>query len=235
MTAGFILVLNAGEHSLKIEILIKFYSSTLKSGAKLRNNSEKRRIISKEEALYDLKDVLPLLFNCFYHGFEMYSNRITHYPIQCRDRLLETSIFRSCVIEAFNENFADALKFGKYKRVIVRKNNYQILFKKLNNYNFPMNIVTKLIESIYNQHQLTLFNEDFGVTEPIIFFGYRKNRLGEMCNPKLVYIDDNRVRWMIEESDIERTLFAFEEKKSKSSNTVSLVKSKESLKRKKSS
>lgn len=217
-------------------------SSILISGAKIRINSEtrrinseKRRIVSKEEALYDLKEVLPLLFDCFYKGVELYSNRIIIYPIQCRDRLLETSIFRSCVIEGFEEIFADALKIGKYKRVVIRKNSYQILFKKLNNYNFPMNIVTRLSESIYNQLQLPLFNEDFGVTEPIIFFGYRKNSLGEMCDPKLVYIDDSRVRWIIEESDIERAHVTMVGKRPIKPQTGFLVKTKESLGRKKTS
>ncbi len=211
-----------------------FFSSIV-SGAKLRNNSTKRRIISKKEALNDLKDVLPLLFRSFYDGVELFTERIIHFPVMSRDRLLETSVFRSCVIERFNKNFAEALKIGKYKRVVLRMNNYQILFKKLNSYNFPMNIVTRLTESIYNQLKLPLFDDSFGITEPIIFFGYRKNSIGEMCNPKLVYVDDNRVQWMIEESDIEVTHVKTIGKKTIDSTSGSLVKPKELLKRKKSS
>lgn len=230
MEAGFILIdMNAGEHSQN-----NFYMLDI-APTKVRNNFLKRRIISKKEALNDLKEVLPLLFQSFNEGVKLFNDRISHYPMSCRDRLLETSVFRSCVIERFEENFAEALKIGKYKRVVIRKNNCQILFKKLNNYNLPMNIVTRLTESIYNQVQEPLFNEDFGVTEPIIFFGYRKNRFGEMCAPKLIYIDNNRVQWSIEESEIQKSQPMIIGKRPITPERGALVKPKESVKRKKTS
>lgn len=216
-------------------MIFKSVKSTFKSGAKVRNNSEKRRIISKIEALSDLKDVLPLLFRSFHEGIKLFNDRIIQFPVNSRDRLLETSVFRSCVIERLEENFADALKIGKYKRVVLRKCNYQILFKKLNNYNFPMNIVTRLSESIYNQIQLPLFDESFGISEPIIFFGYRKNIFGEMCDPKLVYVDDKRVQWTINESEIDETPVNVLARKPINSENDSLVKPRELSRRKKSS
>lgn len=205
------------------------------NNAKVENNFVKRRIISKKEALNDLMDVMPLLFKSFKEGVNLFNDRIVDFPVSSRDRLLETSVFRSCVIEKFEEIFSDALKIGKYKRVIIRRNGCQILFKKLNNYNLPMNIVTKLSESIYNQIQHPLFNESFGVSEPIIFFGYRKNRFGEMCDPKLVYIDEGRVQWVVNESEIQGSSVVDMTNRVPKSDTGTLVRVKQSKKRSKSS
>lgn len=33
------------------------------------------------------------------------------------------------------------------------------------------------------------------------FFGYKKDKFGEICDPQLVYIDENKVKWTIIERD----------------------------------
>ncbi len=205
------------------------------SETKVWNNTQKRRIISRKEALKDLKDVLPLMFQSFNEGVQLYAERIIIFPIDCRDSLLETKILRSCVIENLKKNFPENVQIGKYKRVILRKNGYQILFKKLDSYNLPMSIVTGLSSSIYNQMKLPLFNNDFGITEPIIFLGYQKNKFGIIRNPKLVYIDDERMQWVIDGSDIQsinRTLLRVERP---NIGNGKLVKAKDSVQKKKTS
>jgi len=74
---------------------------------------------------------------------------------------------------------------------------YIILFKKLDKNDMPMNIRTKMTDSIENQLQGRLFQDDEDPTAPILFFGYKKNQFGELVDPKLVYIDENKVKWAI--------------------------------------
>ena len=80
---------------------------------------------------------------------------------------------------------------------MLRINGYIILFKKLNRKNMPMHIDSKVYQAIENQMQGTLFarNDDF--IEPILFFGYQKDKFGELQSPKLVYIDEFKFKWEI--------------------------------------
>ena len=41
------------------------------------------------------------------------------------------------------------------------------------------------------------------MADPIVFFGYRKDKFGNITSPKLVYIDENHVKWVIDGADIE--------------------------------
>ncbi len=75
---------------------------------------------------------------------------------------------------------------------MLRVNGYIMLFKKLNSKNMPMNVPTRFSSSIQNQEQGYLFDMYDNGTEPILFFGYNKSRFGEIINPKLVYIDENK-------------------------------------------
>lgn len=85
---------------------------------------------------------------------------------------------------------------------MLRINGYIILFKKLNRKNMPMHIDSKVYQAIENQMQGTLFarNDDF--IEPILFFGYQKDKFGELQSPKLVYIDEFKFKWEITSADI---------------------------------
>lgn len=65
-----------------------------------------------------------------------------------------------------------------------------------------MNVRTKLVDAIANQLQLSLFDDYPEVIDPIVFFGYQKDKVGGITNPKLVYIDENQVRWGIDEAEV---------------------------------
>ena len=48
-----------------------------------------------------------------------------------------------------------------------------------------------------------MFNEEEDGSSPIIFFGYTKTRFGELRNPRVVYIDEGKKRWELDESMLE--------------------------------
>lgn len=89
---------------------------------------------------------------------------------------------------------------------MLRANGYTVLFKKLNDKNKPMNIKTIHSTAISNQMQISLFDNGHKSIDPILIFGYKKNKIGGIYDPKLVYIDENEVRWMITESAVENSL-----------------------------
>ena len=60
-----------------------------------------------------------------------------------------------------------------------------------------MNIKTKSVEAITQQLLLPLFNEVNFVEEPILFFGYKKNEIGNLSEPKLIYLDEEHVQWVV--------------------------------------
>jgi hypothetical protein len=93
-------------------------------------------------------------------------------------------------------------KYGKYKRFILNAKGYLVLFKKLNNKGMPMNVRTKIVETINYQMMGSLFEQTGYTEDPILYFGYKKDRLGNIYQPQLVYIDENQVRWAIEEKDV---------------------------------
>lgn len=66
----------------------------------------------------------------------------------------------------------------------------------------PMNIRTRNDDAIRNQAQLSLFDGEYDITTPILYFGYQKSRMGELSDPKLVYIDEDKVKWIITDDDI---------------------------------
>jgi hypothetical protein len=70
-----------------------------------------------------------------------------------------------------------------------------------------MNIKTINVQSILNQNQvLDLFSESDYNDEPILYFGYQKNRFGQFVNPQLIYIDEGDVNFSISENDLEITI-----------------------------
>lgn len=167
-------------------------------------NSErfnKRREVSKEECLHDLRGELPKIFTAYIKGVEKYNKVMEEFPLEARIRL-DAPLLVSCIIQQIQKRFPDNWKFGRYKRFTLRISDYLILFKKLNNNNKPMNIKTKHVNSISNQLQLSLFNDDSFFTDPILFFGYKKDKSGEVISPQVVYIDEDSVKWIISENEI---------------------------------
>jgi hypothetical protein len=70
-----------------------------------------------------------------------------------------------------------------------------------------MNIKTVNVQSILNQNQvLDLFSESDYNDEPILYFGYQKNKFGEYVKPQLIYIDEGDIKFSIVETDVQAVL-----------------------------
>jgi hypothetical protein len=163
---------------------------------------EKRRIISKDECLFDLKDELIRMFYAYYEAITRFEHEVSLTRKGARARGFEASLLNSKMIESIQDNFPVNWTFGKYKRFILKVKGYVVLFKKLNKHSMPMNIRTKNVDSIANQLKLALFQGDNFNVDPIVFFGYKKDAWGQICEPQLVYIDENQVRWTINEGNL---------------------------------
>lgn len=173
--------------------------------AKLKNvveQTKRKRVINAKECEYDLRESLEKLFIVFWNAVRNYEKEILQTPFEARCRGFEASLLNSKLIQSVQSAFKDNWAFGKYKRFMLRINGYIMLFKKLDGKDMPMNIPTRFSSSIQNQEQGHLFDMYDDGTEPILFFGYNKSRFGEIINPKLVYIDENKVKWTILEQDI---------------------------------
>lgn len=173
--------------------------------AKLENVAEqakRKHVINAKECEYDLRESLEKLFIVFWNAVRNYEKEILQTPFEARCRGFEASLLNSKLIQSVQSAFKDNWAFGKYKRFMLRINGYILLFKKLNGKDMPMNIPTRFSSSIQNQEQGHLFDMYDDGTEPILFFGYNKSRFGEIINPKLVYIDENKVKWTILEHDV---------------------------------
>jgi len=172
----------------------------------MNDNSIKRRLASEQECKLDLQLELPKMFDAYHEAVSLYSTEIMQTPVLSRVISLEASLLNSKMIQCIQSRFPQNWKFGKYKRFMLRANGYTILFKKLNGNDKPMNIKTMHSTAISNQMQVTLFDNGHKSIDPILFFGYKKNRIGGIYDPKLVYIDEDEVRWTITESAVENSL-----------------------------
>lgn len=161
--------------------------------------NRKRRIISAKECKHDLDEHLSILFNAVEQGIDNYNDILSLFPVQSRVRALEANVLNSKIIESVQQNFPEHWKFGKFKRFILRIEGYNILFKKLNNKDLPMNVRTKHVEAIEYQYQTSLFDDSSfsDSIEPIVFLGYKKDKWGTIYDPKLVYIDEGEIKWTI--------------------------------------
>lgn len=164
--------------------------------------AKRLRIINNKECENDLREHLNQLFDAFYDAVRNYEKEIVLTPFPARCRGFEASLFNSKMLQSVQARFKENWTFGKYKRFMLRVNGYILLFKKLNSKDMPMNIKTRFSSSINNQEQGNLFDTNDDGMEPILFFGYNKSRFGEIINPKLVYIDEDKVKWIITEHDI---------------------------------
>ncbi len=172
---------------------------------KSENPSYKRRLASLEGCQNDLKNELLLMFSAFYGALKNYQAEVVQTPIEARARGFEASLLNSKMIQSIQEHFPKNWKFGKYKRFTLRLNGYIILFKKFNKKGLPMNIKTKSVTAISQQLSIPLFDDTTFVAEPILFFGYSKDSFGRIINPKLVYIDEDQVKWEINRDNISTT------------------------------
>lgn len=184
----------------------------------------KRRLITIDELKIELKSEMRMLFSCFERAVDMYNNLYlpTVVPGQIV-RNFEATVFNQCLVSSAFYVFRNNCRFGKYKRFYIKVGNCNVQFKKLNNKGLPMNINTRNVEGIHNQLALDLFG-DGQLENPILFFGYQKNKIGELVNPQIVYLDNGEIQFTLSKSDFENVTFeeinVFHSDKESSSNNV---------------
>ena len=172
-----------------------------------RRMQGKRMLADYDNCKLELNKEIPLLFAVYGEALEKTNKVLSLLPPHCRSRSLEASIIQSCFAESLLENFRDKAFFGKYRRLILRVKGYLILFKKLDRKGYPMNIKTVNVQSILNQNQtLDLFSESDYRDDPILYFGYKKNKVGEYVDPQLIYIDESNIKFSITGDDISANL-----------------------------
>lgn len=171
-----------------------------------RRMQGKRVLAVNETCKVELKKDIQLLYKAYEEALIKTSKVLSIIPIHSRSRILEASVIQSCFAESLMNNFPNKALYGRYRRLILRLKGYLILFKKLDKNGYPMNIKTNNIQSILNQNlTLDLFTESDYNDEPILYFGYQKNRIGEFVNPQLIYIDEGNIEFAINQSDIQMT------------------------------
>lgn len=69
-----------------------------------------------------------------------------------------------------------------------------------------MNVRTGNVNSINDQLTLDLFG-DSNTNNPILFFGYKTDKLGNFVEPQIIYIDEGYVKFCITENDINNIVF----------------------------
>lgn len=170
-----------------------------KSTDNSRRLQGKRFLADHDACRVELKAELSLLFQTFNEALEKVNNIMFDFPPHSRSRTLEASVMQSCFAEALFRNFGDKAFYGKYKRLILRLKGYIILFKKLDKKGLPMNIATTNVQGILQQHKtLDLFSQSAYNEDPILYFGYQKNKIGELVNSQIVYIDEGKIDFTID-------------------------------------
>lgn len=161
--------------------------------AKVNNKFEKRKRITKNEALELLKDCYKDIFKAYYVGLANYNEEVNMTIPEARTRLVGP-LLNAKITESFILAFPENWSKGKYGRIIFRWNGVLMLIKKLDKNDKPSYIPTILSDSIVNQYQQSLFPGDEGKEEPILIFGYTKDSLGQLVNPRIVLYDGG-VQW----------------------------------------
>ena len=168
----------------------------------LPDSKKRKRIINPKECQQDLKGILPLIFKAFHKAVLRFNEEIRLTAPEDRLRGLEALYFGSKMMQCLREVFGNDLRRGKYGRMLLYVKGYIFLFKKLNKKGMPMNVITKSSVSIAFQLEGNLFNCDEDGSSPIVTFGYKKSKLGEITHPQLVYIDEGKIKWIIDEDNI---------------------------------
>lgn len=167
---------------------------------KLKTKIEKRKSINKESVLNLLNEYIRDIFKAYYKAVDKFNVEINQTIPEARTRLW-ASLLNAKLTESFIQQFPENWTKGKYGRVIFRWEEVQLLIKKLNKDNKPSYIPTLLSDSIINQEQLSLFDGDeASKEEPVLIFGYTKNSLGQITNPRIVYFN-GEVEWIIDQDE----------------------------------
>ena len=168
-------------------------------GTKVEIKIEKRKRIDKEGALKLLNDHMRDIFSAYNKAVDKFNVEINQTDPVARTRLWAV-LLNAKLTESFIHQFPENWKKGKYGRVIFRWEEVQLLIKKLNKNSKPSYIPTILSDSIINQEQQSLFNDDSAKEEPILIFGYTKDALGQITNPRIVYFN-GQVEWVIDQEE----------------------------------
>lgn len=168
--------------------------------ANLEIKNEKRKRIDKESALKLLNDHIRDIFSAYNNAVDKFNEEINQTIPEARTRLWAV-LLNAKLTESFIRKFPENWKRGKYGRVIFRWEEVQLLIKKLNKNSKPSYIPTILSDSIINQEQQSLFSDDEdSKEEPILIFGYTKDALGQIINPRIVYFN-GKVEWVIDQEE----------------------------------
>ncbi|MFL9837571.1 hypothetical protein ABS768_08685 [Flavobacterium sp. ST-75] len=173
-----------------------------------RRMQGKRSLANYEACKHDLGKELGLLFSTYHSALAETQTLLLGFPPEYRSKALEAGIMQSNFAKYLHANFNERTFYGKYKRLILRTDGYLILFKKLDGKGYPMNIKTQNVQSILSQQQtLDLFAESNYNDEPILYFGYQKDKLNAYVNPQLIYIDEGEIKFSITEKDLGNDLY----------------------------
>lgn len=198
------------------------YRNPYKNKESYLNRKGKRRLTTVEEVKHDLNKDLVKLFNCFTNAIEIYNKDYAKVPPGMMIRNYSAVTFNQCLVSSAFKNFYNKCFFGKYKRFYISIEGYTIQFKKLNGKGVPMNIKTGNVKDISSQTALDLFG-DAQSYNPILFFGYKTDKLGNFVSPQIVYIDEGQIKFVITEENISNFNFQeFEREENKDNNDVKL-------------
>ena len=169
--------------------------------AKIMEIKEKRKRIDKEIALELLKEHIHGIFTAYYNAVNKFNTEIRQTIPEAWTRLWP-ALLNAKLTESFILQFPDNWLKGKYGRVIFRWEEVQLLIKKLDKNSKPSYIPTILSDAIVNQEQENLFKDDESAKEePILIFGYTKDKFGQIINPRIIYYNEG-VEWVINQEDI---------------------------------
>lgn len=169
--------------------------------AKIKNQVEKRKCISKEDALEVLRGYYQELFVAYYEGLDDYNKRIDVFSPSVRTRL-DAPMLNACIADSFISHFPDHYEIGKYGRILFRWEGITMLIKKLDKGSKPSYIPTLLSDGIMNQLQIPLFNDEEARQDALLMFGYTKDGHGQLVNPRIVLYDGD-VKWIASRDDAE--------------------------------
>ena len=162
----------------------------------------KRKSADYDRCKSDLEDDFITLLEAFSKAIEKANITLSNFSMIDWSRNLEASVIQSALSSILSKFYNDKVCYAKHKRLVLRLKGYLILFKKLGEDGFPMNIETDSSLAILNQsQQIELFPESNYNNLPILFFGYTKNKVGQFTNPKLLYIDNEQIQFSISEKD----------------------------------
>lgn len=160
-------------------------------------NSSKRQAFSKEDAVELLKQHAVQIFSAFDAALDKYNIEIQQTSPVARTRL-DSPLLHAKITDSFIEAFPENAIVGKYRRIIFRyvdkDRKCQLIIKKLSKSSRPSYISTRLSNTILMQGQCELFDGDENARrEPLLIFGYTKDRYGNLTDPRIVYFDENPI------------------------------------------